>query len=383
MRASRRVTLVLILALAAVLAPVGTGTARAFDFSTKYPSVRVEPGQDAKLDLNLIAARRQRVDLAVVEAPPGWTVRLLGGGFEVGAVYTDPQTPPAVQMEVLVPGDAPPGPKRVVVRATSGGEAHDLVLNLEVAPVVAQAFELTAEFPELQGSSTDTFTFNLTVKNNSTQPASFNLTATGPQGWTVTARPGGSQQATTANVDAGGTTAVTVTVDPPDDARAGRYPVVVRAVGQGRTLESALTVVVIGKVSLDFSTTTQRLNAKGTAGRTTSIPVQLKNSGSAPIQNVTLSSTPPSGWDVTFDRPSVAEIAPGDTVTVRARVKPSGKAVAGDYIVTLSASGSGQTKSLDVRFTVQASTAWRFAGIAIVLAAVLALGWVYRRFGRR
>ena len=71
-----------------------------------------------------------------------------------------------------------------------------------------------------------------------------------------------------------------------------------------------------------------------------------------------------------------------------ARIRPDGDAVAGDYAVTLRASGSGQDKSLDLRFAVETSGWWGFLGLLIIAVAV-AMGalflseWLSRAIARR
>jgi len=110
----------------------------------------------------------------------------------------------------------------------------------------------------------------------------------------------------------------------------------------------------------------------------------VTNSGTAPVTNVKLSATPPSGWKVTFDPESIASLDANTTQTVTAHLVPSGDAVAGDYPVTLKADGDqSTTSSVDIRFTVETSLMWAFVGIALIVIVVVGLGWVYQRYGRR
>lgn len=375
--------------VAAVLAVVvGTlaGTpapAGAFSLTTDYPAVRVGPGQKAELSLKVASDRVERVDLAIVESPPGWRARLTGGGFEIGAVYTNPQSPPTVNLEVNVPADAGQGRQRVLVRGTSGREVIDLPVDFDVAADVAGAFTLTADFTRLRGAATDTFTFNLTLESNSPRQATFNLDAAGPRGWDVSARPTAQQQAATVTVQPGSSASVEVRVDPPDNAKAGTYPIGVRAVGPGASLQAELAVEIVGTYQLDFGTADERLNARGRAGRTSAVTLVVRNTGSAPLQGVTFSATPPSGWDVEF-RPSRLDVVPaGESRTVVARIRPTGDAVAGDYAVTLTASGAGRSDSVDLRFAVKTSAWWGLVGLLVIAAAVGVLLWVFRRFGHR
>lgn len=371
------------LVTAALLNPLTATSAAAFELATDYPGVAVGPGEVTTFALDVTSDRRERVDLAVVEAPPGWGTTLRGGGLEVSTVYTDPGSPPTVELEVRVPADATPGGYRVVVQGTTGGQRQGLVVNLNVAENVAGAFELTSEFSTLRGKASDTFSFNLTLRNSSARAATFGLAATGPEGWTVDARPSASTQATTVNVEAGGTAAVTVTADPPEAVEAGSYTIAVQTTGAGRTLDAELTAEVVGSFTMTFNTANERLNARGRAGGTTSVTLVVGNDGSAPLEAVTFSATPPSGWEVTFEPTTIDRLPPGGTANVTARIRPGGNAVAGDYDVTLTASSAGTTEDLAIRFAVGTSGLLGFLGIMIIVLAVAALLWVFRRYGRR
>lgn len=379
----RRIAALVAVVVGSVVVPTGMSTAAAFELSTDYPGVAVGPGETTTFALDVTSSRRERVDLTVVEAPPDWGTTLRGGGFAVSSVYTDPAAPPAVELEVRVPADATPGGYRVVVRGSSPGQTQTLVVNLNVAEDVAGAFELTSEFAALRGKASDTYSFNLTLRNSSARAATFGLTATGPEGWIVDARPSASTQATTVSVDAGSTATVTVTADPPDSVSADSYPIVVRATGGGRTLEAELTAEVVGSFTMSFTTANERLNARGKAGGTSSVALVVTNDGTAPLEEVTFSATPPSGWEVTFEPETIERIAPGDTVNVTARVRPSGDAVAGDYDLSLTASSAGTTQDVAIRFAVQTSGLFGFFGIMVIALAVAGLLWVFRRYGRR
>lgn len=194
--ALRRLTLGAALAAVALASPPAVTPAAAFELSTAYPGVAIGPGQTTTFALHVTSTRRERVELAVTQAPPGWGARLRGGGSQISAVTADPAKPPAVELEVRVPAEATPGADRIVVQGTTPSQTRVLPVDLNVAADVAGAAELTAEFSTLRDNASDTFSFNLTLRNSSAPAASFALAATGPEGWTVDARPSASAQAT-------------------------------------------------------------------------------------------------------------------------------------------------------------------------------------------
>jgi uncharacterized membrane protein len=135
-------------------------------------------------------------------------------------------------LDISVQADAAEGDHRVTVTATGDSGRSTLPLTLTIVEQAAEAFELTADFPSLQGSATDTFRFDLTLANRSGREATFSLAAAGPEGWTVSARPSTEQQAATVTVEAGGSATINVEADPPDDVAGGQYELGVQASGE-------------------------------------------------------------------------------------------------------------------------------------------------------
>lgn len=353
---------------------------------TNYPSVEVGAGKSVTLNLKVVAPSPRPVAIDVIETPPGWQATLRGGGFVIHGVFAQPEeegsTPPDIQLEVKVPPDTPPGDYRVVVRA-SGGGTDTLPLGFRVSEKAQGAVTLTADFPTFRGASDATFTFKLTLSNNTPEKTSFNLSAQGPRGWKVTARPTAETRAATVTVEGGGTQQVEVEADPPDDTEAGSYEVKVLAEGGGQSAEAPLTVEITGNISLELSTTTDRLNTDAVAGRTKDLQFEVRNNGTAPLRGVTLTATPPTGWEVTFSPDTVAEVEPGSRRRVTAKITPSGDAVAGDYNVTMTASAEGTTDTAELRVAVKTSRFWGFVGLLLILGTAYALVRVFRKYGRR
>jgi len=349
---------------------------------TPYPAVEAAAGGKVSLTLNVRTDAARRVDLAVTSVPKGWGASLHGGGFLIGSVTADPKAPPDIKLEVKIPDDAATGTYRIVVRATSSGLSSSLPVDIRIAEATGGGLSFTTDFPQLQGPSSTTFTFNLTLNNDSPADVTYTLNATGPDGWQVSAKPASQSQAASATVTAGSTSAVTVTATPPSSAAAGSYPIAVQAMANGQPVNQALAVEITGEFKLDLSTPDQRLSTHGVAGSATQQQFVVQNTGSAPLTGVKLTATPPTNWKVTFDQPSV-DIAANDKATVTATIVPSGDAVAGDYVISVTATAEQANQSQDLRFTVETSTTWAIIGIGLIVITLGALGWVFRRFGRR
>ncbi|MFI5254054.1 MAG: NEW3 domain-containing protein [Candidatus Limnocylindrales bacterium] len=371
------------LALSSALAAAGTAGAATLTFTTQFPAIVADAGGSATFALTLKSSTATTVHLSVPTAPDGWTTTLRGGGSIVDAVYAT-TTAPSLDLEVKVPTTATPGTYKIVVRAADdAGDVATLPLEVRVPTTTGGGVLLTAQFPNLKGPASATYPFSLTLENDSSQQATFTLSTSGPPGWTVVAQPTSSSQAATIAVDAGASTQIAVTVTPPTDAAADTYQFSVQATG-GPTVASAdLQVQITGNYTMNLTTPDGRLNAQVSTGSATPMTLTINNTGSAPLDGVTLSATPPQGWTVTFDPATVPTIAAGDTATVTASITPADNAIAGDYAITFTAKNDQASGSVDIRTTVQTSIIWGIVGLAAIGLVFIGLFFVFRRYGRR
>ena len=371
------------MALVLAVAAPATLAADPLTITTPYPAVVVAPGSHVAFNVSVTTATAQRVELSLAGAPATWKPSLHGGGFVIAAVHTDGSEAASVRVDLDVPADAT-GTTRMTLTGTAGTDSAELVLEVRVDAEATGDVTLVTDFPSLEGPSSQTFNFNLTLSNETAQDLTFSVNAQGPTGWTVQANLTGQAQAASAIIKAGSSSGVTVSAEPPDGAAAGTYDIAVVAVAGDRTISGALQVNVTGSYNLAVSTGDGRLNGRGAAGAAAPLVVSVTNSGTAAVTNVTMTSTAPTGWDVTFDTPTIASIGANQTVTVNATVKPSGDAIAGDYNLTITAAGDQSTRdSMEVRFTVETSLLWGVIGAALIVAVAAGVWWVFQRYGRR
>ncbi|MEO7663833.1 MAG: NEW3 domain-containing protein, partial [Candidatus Limnocylindrales bacterium] len=336
--------------------------AGALTITTSYPAVVVAPGSTVSFNVSVSTTTPERVALVLSGAPDAWKAKLHGGGFVIDAVETDGKEATSIRVDLTVPADAS-GATKMTLTGKSASETVDLLLEVRVDQAATGAITIKNDIPALRGSSTQTFTFNLTVQNDTTEDQSYSATGVGPAGWTVNTTLTGQSQAASAIVKAGSSAGITVAVTPPVDVSADIYKMQIATSVGGQTLVNDLSVEVTGSYSLALSTAGGQLNGRGAAGATSPLAVTLTNSGTAAITNVKLTASAPSGWEVTFDNDTVASLEPNVPVTVNAQVKPSADAIAGDYNFTITAAGDQSTRdSMDIRWTVETSLLWGIIG---------------------
>jgi uncharacterized membrane protein len=385
--------LVLIVALSALISPAAASAQTDEEPSappnrltivTPYPAVAVEPGDQVSFDLTISAPNPTQVALTASGVPEGWNAAFRGGGFEVDSVMVGAGTEAEVEFSVTVPADAPEDAVPITIRADSGSESVELDLQIRVSAAAGGEVTMTPDFPGLRAPAGETAEFRVSLQNDTPADLQFELSASGPQGWQVEARPASEEGATTLAVEAGSSENITVEATSPPNAEAGEYPITVTATAEGgQEVSTELIVAVVGSYSMDLSTADQRLNAEVTVGSSSDLALLVVNTGTAPLTAVSMRATPPSGWEVTFDQETVPEIPPGETAVVTATITPSEQAVAGDYVITFSASSEEADDEIEVRTTVNPSPVWGILGIGLIVLTLVGLAWVFRRFGRR
>ncbi len=370
------------------LAPAALAVNR-LTVTTPYPAIVVAPGATVSFNISISTPTPDRVALHLEGAPASWKAKLHGGGFVIDAVETsgnnaagDTQAT-SIRADMTVPADAS-GTTTMTLTGQAGGETVELPLTVQVDKNATGALTIKNDIPALRGPSTQSFNFSLTLTNDTTEDQTYSATGAGPTGWTVNTTLTGQSQAASATVKAGASAGITVAVTPPATVAAGTYTMQVATSVGGQTLVNDLQVEITGTYTLTMDTSDSRLNGHGPAGSNSPLAIVLTNTGTADITNVTLTGTGPGKWDVTFDTPTVATIAAGQSVTVTAQIKPSGDAIAGDYTVTLSAKGdSTASDSLQIRYTVETSVLWGVVGVALIVVVGAGVWWVFQRYGRR
>jgi uncharacterized repeat protein (TIGR01451 family) len=370
--------------VAGPLAPLAAAAAGDLSVTTPFPSVVVEPGNSATFKLTITSHVAGDVKLAVQGAPDGWTTRFNGGGLNVESAHVEKDKSVEVDLDVDVPDGVPDGVTGLRVVATQAADTVTLPIQVRVAAKSGGDITLTTDNPALKGPQSQTFSFNLTLKNGTGTDQTFTFDAQGADPtWTVSAKPAGESQAVSTVVKAGASTTVTATAQAPDGTNAGTYPFVVTATAGGKTTEADLTVEITGSFTVDVSTPDQVLSTTANAGSLTNFTIRVTNNGTAPITNVVGSASAPTGWTVTFDPATVPSIDPGAYSDITAKITPTGDAITGDYNVKVTAKAAEASGDTTIRVTVQTPAYWWIAGIVLIVLVFAALYWVFRTYGRR
>ena len=280
---------------------------------------------------------------------------------------------------------------RVVLAAQESSSGSFLLPLNQEQPPPEEKLEMESKFPVLSAKSGEIFEFDVDLKYQGIERRRFDLTFTTPPGWAAFAVAGyPEKQIPAIEMGPAENFPVTEKIKVQFGSITGKYPekgdYVLTLEASSGDLKAAFDfkAVVTARYELAMLTATGRLNTEADAGEDNHLSIQLVNSGSAPIENITFSSSKPEGWSITFTPDKVESLDAGLTQEVDVVINPPRKTIAGDYMITLRAeSKEFSPDPLKLRVTVLTPTIWGWVGVLIVLAVIAGVGVIFWRLGRR
>jgi uncharacterized membrane protein len=244
--------------------------------------------------------------------------------------------------------------------------------------------QITTSYPVLRGQTDAKFEFSLEVLNKIEVDRTFNLSAVGPEKWEINFKPSyETKQISSIRIRGGQSQNVAVEISPPREAKSGEYPILVRVSSGEKKAEVKLMVILTGIYKIDAGTLTGILSLEAVAGKTANFSLFVKNMGSAVNRNITFSSFKPENWEVTFKPEKIDALEPEAMKQVEVTVKPAAQALVGDYSTGVMVNGEKSDKTVEIRVTVKASTAWGWIGIGIIIFVIAGLSALFIFLGRR
>ena len=367
-------------------APAQKGVAaEGIELYTAYTGISVTPGETIDYSFEVLnhTNTTQHVSLSLDGLQEGWQALINSDGWDVQQLSVKPGEPKSLSINITVPLEVKKGNYQITaVAEADSGLTAELPLNITVSEQGTFRTELTSEQPNLEGHSDSSFEYKAEIRNRTASEQSYALTAQAPEGWGVTFQADG-KNVTSVTVESNGTKEITVSVTPPETVKADTYEIPILASNESTSSELVLEAAISGKYSLELTTPSGKLSEDITAGDEKTIDIVVKNTGTIPINEISLTSTKPTDWEVTFEPGSIPTIEPGKQETVQATIKASDNAIAGDYVVEMTATAPEASANAQFRMSVETSLIWGWFGVLIILGVAGGIYYLIRKYGRR
>ncbi len=347
---------------------------------TPYVKVSAPPGESLSysVDVKNKGSERADVNLYVSGLPAGWTYEIRSGKWNVKELAILPGEKKSITLKLNIPYKVRKGTHRITL---VGGD-YKLPLYIVVSKQGNYETEFTCKQNNMQGHAKANFTFSTELKNVTGERQRYALQARAPRGWEVKFKPN-YKQATSVEIEPNQKVNMSIEVKPPYNVKAGTYKIPVAALNNNTSSELTLEVVITGTYEMELTTPTGVLSTHITAGDEKNLKLIVKNTGSSVLENIKLRSSNPRNWEVTFDPKEIKALEPGKVEEVTAKVKAYEKAIAGDYVLKITASTTETNAKAAFRITVETSMLTGWLGILIILLAIGAIYYLFRKYGRR
>lgn len=366
---------------------------RGIAVALEYTGVVVSEGDDVSIDLTVTNKGRkdENIELILSSVPKGWKAWIKTYSFRVTGVHVASDKSKSLTLKAEPEEGLGLGEYPFLIRAqtqdgkwTSSSRVIISVKEKKEVKKKTKGINMTTSYPELEGPTDAQFEFSLEVENKLDKDTIFNLGYEGPKNWEIRFKPAYEDKYfTSLRIKAGQSQTMAVEVKPYFLAEPGRYPFKIKVSSPEAKSEEELTVVLTGTHKLEAGTADGRLSLTAYQGKEANLSFYVKNTGSAALTSVRFLSFKPENWKVDFKPEKMDILAPGELKQVEATITPADQALVGDYSVGLSVEGEKVSKSLELRTTVRASTAWAGIGIGIIVLVIAGLVVLFIRVGRR
>lgn len=365
---------------------------RGISVSPEYTGVIVSQDEDVSIDLIVTnrGRRDENIDLTVTAIPKGWKAWVKTYSFGITGVHVESDKSKSLTLRAEPDEDLAPGKYKFGIEAkTADGKLTSksqviITVKEKKKEKKAKGINIITSYPVLRGPTDAKFEFSLEVENKLDKDSIFNLTFQGPENWDINFKPAYEDKyISSLRLKSGQSQTVAVEVKPYPFEKPDKYPILVKVSSPEAVGEVKLMVALTGTFKLDAGTANGLLSLNAIRGKKANLSVYVKNSGSGTLTNLQFLSFKPENWKTEFSPEKIDSLAPGELKQVEVSITPRDEALVGDYSVGLTAEAGKVSKTLELRVTVKASTAWGWIGIGIIVLVMAGLVFLFIRLGRR
>lgn len=381
----KRFIYLFIIVLLSFFIPTSFVQAQAVTLFTPYTGLTVTPGETITYNVDVINDDRsvKSVSFEFDRLPKNWGSSISAGGNNIRQLSIKPGSEEQITVEVSVPLEVKKNDYRfsLVAKATDGSTSS-LPFLVSVAEEGSAKSNLTTEQPNREGHADATFNFTATLKNDTADRQNYALSAQAPEGWGVQFKVDG-ENVTSIALEPNESKSFDIDITPAENVKQETYKIPIQANSGASSSELELEVHISGQYSMKLTTPDGNLSSKVTAGKERKVELVIENDGTAELFDVNLSADTPPNWQVSFENEQIASIKPGEKASVIATVHAPDDAIAGDYVTVFKAQTPDVSSDAVFRVSVKTSMVWGLFGVAIILAVIGGLYYIFKKYGRR
>lgn len=368
-----------------ILSPQPMNAAAGISIFTPHTGISLTPGEtmNYNVTINNQSTEIKNLEIRLEDMPENWSYSVTKDGYAINRLAVEPGSSESITIDVEVPLQVEKGSYTFdIVTEDQSGVVTSLPVTIHVNEQGVFKTELTTDQPNMEGDADSTFRYDLEIYNRTAEEQHYSLRANAPRGWNVEFETDG-KKVTSITVDSNQREQMAVEITPSEEVKQGEYEIPIMASSGSTEAEVNLEAVVTGKYEMELTTPDGRLSSDITPGGDKVIELEVKNTGTSSLKDISLSSNTPPEWNVEFEPANITSLEPGESATVKARVTASDNAIAGDYVVEMSAGSPEISSDASFRISVKTSMLWGWVGVLMIGVVIAGMIFLVRKYGRR
>ena len=285
--------------------------------------------------ISIVGDEPEEIEFSV-DSPEGWHTRVLDASSEVKMVLLGSGSM-SLTLEVTVPETLD---ETETVSITAIGSLNaTLVFTVLPSQAIQHDIEISTSYPSVSEEAGRTISFPLTISNMGEGDETLDLEALVPEGWTVSFITGGGMEILSLFLEAGDSEALTLDVEPFEEAIVGVYPVEIQAVSDGELLDSLELMVSLKEAEGEVELLSAYTDVTVEAGKVLEYPITIWNRGDDDDLFLITVLSAPAEWDTVFKSTDIEIssllISAGSSATLDFEVTPPEGCEAGSYTLTV------------------------------------------------
>ncbi len=317
------------------------------------------------------------------EAPEGWRAEVRDKeGRPFSTVFLEPGQYIEAHLRIRVPPEASYGKEVITLKACGLGVCS--VINFTINVVEGyDDVQLQTATPFTSAYAGGIARFKVKVRNEglSSTVVSFRLEGL-PEAYTYTLRDKNGNIIGQIYLESGGEEEIEISIPIPVGTEPGFICFTLVAKGETSEAKSELGINILGKYELKILT--ENFYMEATAGSKEKFYLNVKNTGYNAISNVKVTITSvPKNIEVEVDPKEIPAIMPGETGRFVLTVSVSPEATAGDYFIEFKVEAEDISIIRLLRIGVRQRGEIAYVGLIMIVLVIIALAFLYRRYGQR
>ena len=245
--------------------------------------------------------------------------------------------------------------------------------------------ELTSKSPSKTSMVGENPLYQISIKNSGKADDTYGLDIEGlPEDWYCRYKETeeGKEDISELFVGSGEEKTLYLEFVPPYDVAVGEYNFTSLIQSSTGQYELNLTLKVRGSYKMRLYS--RKLSYEIKRGEKASIELTASNAGKGgTITNIKPEISAPEGWTATINPKEVTSLKPSESETFTMKITPPGDITPSDYKVTVKIKSDQLEEEEDFRIIVEESSNVALYGTVIIVIVILALAFMFRKYGRR